>query len=361
MKVIRITMTTREPTTMKTDSSRRALLALGFAAAGLFVLPGQAAAQGELNLYSSRHYDTDEALYTEFTKKTGIKVNRLEAREDELLQRMKAEGDKSPADVLITVDAGRLYRAQEMGLLQPTKSAELEKLVPAHLREPGGHWFGFSKRARVIMVNKANVAAGAINSYEDLADPKWKGKVLIRSSTNVYNQSLIGSMIASQGEAKTEAWAKGVVANLARAPKGGDTDQIKAVAAGEGDIAVSNTYYLARLMASTKPEDAAVVAELAVIFPNQKDRGTHVNVSGAGVAKYSPNRANAVKFLEYLASKEAQAYFAMGNYEFPVVGGVKLHPVIQAWAEFKEDNVNAATFGKNNEAALKLMDRAGWK
>ncbi|WP_430398835.1 Fe(3+) ABC transporter substrate-binding protein [Ferrovibrio sp.] len=344
--------------------TRRAAAAFGLSAAALaamLVLPGQALAQGEVNLYSSRHYDTDEALYTEFTKLTGIKVNRLEAREDELIQRLKAEGDKSPADVVITVDAGRLYRAQEMGLLQSIKSAELEKLIPDHLREPSGQWFGFSKRARVIVVNKARVAPGSISRYEDLADPKWKGKVVIRSSTNVYNQSLVGAMIASQGEEKTEAWARGVVANMARPPKGGDTDQLKAVAAGEGDIAVSNTYYLARLMASTKPEDVEVVSKLAVIFPNQQDRGTHVNISGAGVARYSPNKANAIKFLEYLASKQAQSYFAMGNYEFPVVGGVKLHPVIQRWAEFKEDNVNAAVFGKNNEAALKLMDRAGWK
>ncbi|MBP7065572.1 Fe(3+) ABC transporter substrate-binding protein [Ferrovibrio sp.] len=341
--------------------SRRVALALGVAVAGLLALPGQALAQGELNLYSSRHYDTDEALYAEFTKQTGIKINRLEAREDELLQRMKAEGDKSPADVVITVDAGRLYRAQSMDLLQPANSATLDKLIPAHLREPSGLWFGFSKRARILVVNKARVAPGTLSSYEDLADPKWKGKVLIRSSTNVYNQSLVGAMIASQGEEKTEAWAKGVVANFARAPKGGDTDQIKAVAAGEGDIALSNTYYFARLMASSKPEDKEIVSKLAVIFPNQNDRGTHVNISGAGVAKYAPNKANAVKFLEYLASAEAQGYFAMGNYEFPVIGGVKLHPVIQRWAEFKEDTVNAATFGKNNEAALKLMDRAGWK
>ncbi|WP_341705348.1 Fe(3+) ABC transporter substrate-binding protein [Ferrovibrio sp.] len=324
-------------------------------------LPGLAAAEEVVNLYSSRHYDTDEALYETFTKQTGIRINRLEATEDQLLQRMKAEGDKSPADVLITVDAGRLYRAQSMDLLQPVRSSVLEKAIPAHLREPDGHWFGFSKRARILVVNKDKVKTGEISRYEDLADPKWKGRVLIRSSTNVYNQSLIGSMIAADGEAKTEAWARAVVANFARAPKGGDTDQIKAVAAGEGDVALSNTYYFARLLGSKKPEDNAVVANLAVIFPNQKDRGTHVNVSGAGVAKYAPNKANAIKFLEYLATKEAQEYFARGNYEFPAVAGVPLHPVIASWSDFKEDTLNAAVFGKNNEAALKLMDRAGWK
>ncbi len=341
--------------------ARRAVL-LGAVGLAAVLVPGLAAAQDKVvNLYSSRHYDTDEALYANFTKQTGIAINRLEAKEDELLQRMKAEGDKSPADVVITVDAGRLWRAQEMGLLQPIHSAVLEKEIPAHLREPDGHWFGFSKRARILVVNKEKVKPGEITRYEDLADAKWKGRVLIRSSTNVYNQSLVGSMIATLGEPATETWARAVVANMARPPKGGDTDQIKAVAAGEGDVAVSNSYYVARLMGSKKPEDQAIAAKIAVVFPNQNDRGTHVNISGAGVAKYAPNKANAIKFLEYLASKQAQEYFAKGNYEFPVVGGVALHPVIAGWAEFKEDRVNAAVFGKNNAAALKLMDRAGWK
>lgn len=342
--------------------SRRAALLGALAGAVLLAVPGLAAAQDKVvNLYSSRHYDTDEALYDNFTKATGIKINRLEAGEDQLLQRMKAEGDKSPADVLITVDAGRLWRAQENGLLQPLKNAALEKAIPAHLRESDGHWFGFSKRARIFVVNKDKVKAGELTRYEDLADPKWKGRLLIRSSTNVYNQSLVGSMIATLGEPATETWAKHVVQNFARAPKGGDTDQIKAVAAGEGDVALSNTYYFARLLNSTKAEDRAVVANLAVIFPNQGDRGTHINISGAGVAKYAPNKANAIKFLEYLASAEAQGYFAKGNYEFPVIANVGLHPVIASWAEFKEDQINAAVFGRNNEAALKLMDRAGWK
>lgn len=346
----------------ETSIPRRAALLGALAGAVLLAVPGLAAAQDKVvNLYSSRHYDTDEALYENFTKATGIKINRLEAGEDQLLQRMKAEGDKSPADVLITVDAGRLWRAQENGLLQPTKNALLEKAIPAHLRESDGHWFGFSKRARIFVVNKDKVKQGELARYEDLADPKWKGRLLIRSSTNVYNQSLVGSMIATLGEPATETWAKHVVQNFARAPKGGDTDQIKAVAAGEGDVALSNTYYFARLLNSQKAEDRAVVANLAVIFPNQGDRGTHINISGAGIAKYSPNKANAIKFLEYLASAEAQGYFAKGNYEFPVIANVSLHPVIASWAEFKEDQINAAVFGRNNEAALKLMDRAGWK
>lgn len=343
--------------------SRRLLLGT-LAAASLFGLPHFAMAQDKVvNLYSSRHYDTDEALYENFTRQTGIKINRLEAGEDQLLQRMKAEGDKSPADVLITVDAGRLWRAQQNDLLQPVSIPSLEKIIPAHLREPHGYWYSFSKRARIFVVNKDKVKSGELTRYEDLADPKWKGRLLIRSSTNVYNQSLVGSMIATLGEPATETWARHVVQNFARAPKGGDTDQIKAVAAGEGDVALSNTYYFARLLNSQKAEDRAVVANLAVIFPNQgpNDRGTHINVSGAGVAKYAPNKANAIKFLEYLATKEAQEYFAKGNYEFPVVTNVGLHPVIQSWAEFKEDSINAAVFGRNNEDALKLMDRAGWK
>lgn len=352
----------RRQTTISATTSRRLVLLGALAASAVFGLPQVAMAQDKVvNLYSSRHYDTDEALYETFTKKTGIKINRIEAGEDQLLQRMRAEGDKSPADVLITVDAGRLWRAQQNGLLQPTKSAVLEKAIPAHLREAEGYWFGFSKRARVFVVNKDKVKSGELTRYEDLADPKWKGRLLIRSSTNVYNQSIVGSMIATLGAPATEVWARHVVENFARAPKGGDTDQIKAVAAGEGDVALSNTYYFARLLNSAKPEDKAVVAKLAVIFPNQGDRGTHVNVSGAGVAKYAPNKANAIKFLEYLASAEAQNYFAKGNYEFPVIANVPLHPVIASWAEFKEDQINAAVFGRNNEDALKLMDRAGWK
>jgi len=261
----------------------------------------------------------------------------------------------------VTVDAGRLWRAQEAGLLQPMKSAVVEKAVPAHLREPGGHWTGLSKRARVIIYNKDKVQPSEIKGYEDLADPKWKGRVLIRSSTNIYNQSLVGSLIAAHGEEKAEAWARGMVTSLARPPQGGDTDQIKAVAAGEGDVAVSNTYYLGRLIASSKAEDKAVADKVGVIFPNQGDRGTHVNVSGAGVVKTAPNRENAVKFIEYLVSPEAQKIFAGGNFEYPVVKGVDLHPVIAAWGPFKEDELNAATYGKNNAQALKLTDRAGWK
>ncbi|HYE48228.1 MAG TPA: Fe(3+) ABC transporter substrate-binding protein [Azospirillaceae bacterium] len=319
------------------------------------------AASADVNVYSSRHYDTDQQLYKAFTEKTGIKVNLIEGKDDELIERMKAEGRNSPADVLVAVDAGRLWRAQEAGVLQPVRSDVLEKAIPAQYREPNGHWFGLSTRARVIVYNKDRVKASDLSTYEDLADPKWKGRLLVRSSTNIYNQSLTGALLAAHGPEKTEAWAKGVAANLARPPQGGDTDQLKAVAAGEGDVALSNTYYLARLQASQKPEDKKVAEKLAVFFPNQKDRGAHVNISGAAVAANAPNKADAVKFIEFLTGPEAQKIFAEGNYEFPVVADTPPHPVVAAWGTFKADPLNAAVYGRNNAEALKIMDRAGWK
>ncbi|NYZ14690.1 Fe(3+) ABC transporter substrate-binding protein [Azospirillum sp. RWY-5-1] len=340
------------------DFRTRSLFA---AVLGAAILAAGTASAAEVNLYSARHYDTDKALYETFTKQTGIKVNLIEGKEEELIERMRNEGGNSPADLLITVDAGRLWRAQDAGVLQPTKSAILEKAIPAHLREPEGYWFGISKRARVLIYNKAAVKPSELGSYEDLADPKWKGRVLIRSSTNVYNQSLTGSILAALGEEKTEAWAKGLVANMARKPQGGDSDQIKAVAAGEGDVAISNTYYFGRIAGSSKPEDKAIAEKLGVFFPGQQGRGTHVNVSGIGVAKNAPNRENAVKFIEYLVTPEAQKMFAESNYEYPVVAGVAVHPVVAAWGPFKEDELNAAVYGKNNAEALKVMDRAGWK
>lgn len=338
-----------------------ATVAGGIAAAVLGLLSGAASAQGVVNLYSSRHYNTDEKLYSDFTARTGIKVNRIEDDADKLIQRMKAEGANSPADVFISVDAGRIQRAAEDGLLQPIKSTILDNAVPAHLREPYGLWFGFSKRARVIIYSKERVKPAELSTYEALADPKWKGKIAIRSSTYIYNQSLTGSILAALGPEKTEAWAKGFAANFARAPKGGDRDQISAVAAGEADIAISNTYYLAHMLTSKKPEERAAAEKVAVFFPNQKDRGAHVNISGGGVAKNAPNKANAIKFLEYLVSPQAQAYFAEGNYEYPVMADAKVSPVIAAWGKFKEDSLNAQVFARNNAEALKIMDRAGWK
>ncbi len=338
----------------------RQAVGIGLGAA-LLSLPALAAGAKEVNIYSSRHYDADKLIFAAFEKETGIQVNVIEGKDDELIERLKAEGRNSPADVLLAVDAGRLWRAQDADVLQPVKNAALEKAVPAEYREKDGYWFGLSARARVIIYNKDSVKPSDLSSYEDLADPKWKGRLLVRSSTNVYNQSLTGSILAADGAAKTEAWAKGIAANFARKPQGGDTDQIKAVAAGEGDVAISNTYYFARMLNSSNPAEKAAAEKVGLFFPNQKDRGAHVNISGAGVVKHAPNRDNAVKFLEFLAKPEAQKIFAEANYEFPVVAGIPSHPVVAAWGTFKRDSLNASIYGQNNAEALKIMDRAGWQ
>jgi iron(III) transport system substrate-binding protein len=326
-------------------------------------MPGMGFAQEKvLNLYSSRHYETDEALYTNFTKKTGIKINRIEGGEDPLIERLRNEGDKSPADVLITVDAGRLWRAEQLGLFQPVKSKVLEARIPSSYRHPDGLWFGFSARARIIAYNKTQVKPGEIANYEDLANPKWKGKICTRSAGHVYNLSLISSLVNYLGEAKTEEWAKAVAGNLAKSPKGGDTDQLKAVAAGECDVAISNTYYYLRLVRSQKPDEKAVAEKVGVLLPNQKGRGTHVNISGAGVLKHAPNREAAVLFLEYLASDEAQNYFANGNNEWPVVPSVKPNnAALATLGKFKTDSLNLAVIGKNQPTAQKIADRSGFK
>jgi iron(III) transport system substrate-binding protein len=336
------------------------LRSLGMAAAVILVAAGGAQAQ-EVNIYNARHYGTDQQLWDAFTKETGIAVNVVEANHDELIQRLEAEGANSPADIFITVDAGRLALVAEKDLFAPVKSAVLETDVPAHLRHPDGLWYGLAMRARVLVYAKDRVNPADLSTYEALADPKYAGKVVVRSSTNVYNLSLMGSIIAADGAEKAEAWAKGIVANMARPPEGGDTDQLKAVAAGVGDIAISNTYYLARLLASEKPEEKAIGEKLAVFFPNQGDRGTHVNISGAGVLKNAPNKDNAVKLLEFLVSPEAQRYFADISFEYPVNPAVKPHPVLANFGEFKQDSLNAATFAANSLEASKLMDLAGWK
>lgn len=327
----------------------------------LVALPASAQ-ERVLNVYSSRHYQTDEALYGNFTKQTGIRINRIEASDDALIERLRSEGERSPADVIITVDAGRLWRAEQLGLFQPVKSAVLESRIPASLRDPEGRWFGFSLRARVIAYAKDRVKPEEIRNYEDLADPRWKGRVCMRSSTNVYNLSLMGAMIEHLGAEKAEAWAKAVRANLAQEPKGGDTDQLKNVAAGACDVTVSNQYYYARLARSQKPDDKRVAERIGIVFPNQKSWGTHVNISGAGVAKNAPHRDAAVRFLEYLASDGAQRYFADGNNEWPVVAGVKVdNPVLAAFGEFKRDSLNVAVLGRNQPDSQKIYDRVAWK
>ena len=340
--------------------TRTLTLAAALATTSAFPLAATAQ-QKVLNLYSSRHYQTDEVLYSNFEKATGIKINRIEGLEDPLLERMKSEGDKSPADVLITVDMGRLLKAQEMGLFQPIKSALLDEKIPRELRSVDGTWYGFSVRARPIYYAKSKLDPKQIANYEDLADPKFKGKICTRSGAHPYMISMLSSMIAANGSEKAEAWARGVVANMARSPKGGDTDQIKGVASGECEIAVGNTYYFVRIMKSDKPEDRAIVEKVGVVFPNQGNRGAHINISGAGVAKYAPNKEAAIKFLEYLASPEAQNYFANGNNEYPVVGKVIGNTQLAALGEFKRDPLPMEMVGKNYAAASQMYDRVGWK
>lgn len=315
---------------------------------------------GALNLYSARHYDTDNQLYQGFTDNTGVQLNLIEAEADPLIERIKSEGSNSPADVLITVDAGRLWRAEQEGLFQPIESSVLQESVPENLRHPQGLWFGLSKRARVIFYDKTKVNPAELSTYENLADPKWQGQVLVRSSTNIYNQSLVGSILEANGPEATEEWVRGLVANFARPPEGNDTGQILACAAGVGSLAIANTYYYVRLLKSEDPAEREAAEKVGVFFPNQRDRGTHVNISGAGILKTAPNRQAAIAFLEHLVSPQSQEIFAQSNNEYPVVQGVSLDPVLQSLGEFKEDPVNASIFGRNNDEALRIMDRAGW-
>ncbi len=323
-----------------------------------------------VNLYSARHYATDEALYNGFTQATGIKINRVDADDAGILARLKAEGAASPADVILLVDAARLYRGEVDGLFKPIQSPLLNEAIPANLRstpeaDGGVSWFGFSTRARVIVYNKARVNKEDVDTYEELGDPKNKGKLCIRSGSHPYNLSLFGAITEHLGEQKTQEWLQGVVANLARSPKGGDTDQIKAVASGECDIGVTNSYYLARLMRSSKPEDVAVANKVGVVFPNQQSWGTHMNIAGGAVAKYSKNPANAVKFLEYLASPEAQNYFANGNNEWPTAKGVTVaNPALKAMtggAPFKSETIPISAVGANTTKVQQMLDRVGFK
>lgn len=330
-------------------------LALGL---GLAATPALAE---ELNIYSSRHYPSDELLFGKFKEETGITVNLVQGGAAALVERIKLEGENSPADIFITTDAANLWRAQEAGLFQPVTSDHLKKVIPAQFHEPTGLWYAFATRARVIVYNKEKVKPSDLSTYEALTAPEWKGRVLSRSSNNEYVQSMTAALIAHIGEEKAEAWAKGIVANFARAPKGGDIDQIRAVAAGEADVAIVNHYYFARLLASDKPEDKATTDKVAIFFPDQDSFGTHINVSGAGVTAHAPHKEAAIKFLEYLASPEAQEIFAHANNEFPILDGVAPSSIVQQFGPFKRDTLPIATLGENNAEAVKLLDRAGWR
>jgi iron(III) transport system substrate-binding protein len=337
------------------------LLAAAAAASLVAPVPGRAQ-QAVLNLYSARHYQTDEALYRNFTEQTGIKLNRIELGDEPLLQRLRSEGANSPADVVLLVDAARLWRAQIDGLFQPIDSKVLNERIPANLRANDGSWFGFSTRARVIVYDKAKVRPDEVDTYEKLAGPANKGRVCTRSGSHPYMLSLLGAMVERSGEAAAEAWARGMVANMARPPRGGDTDQIRAVAAGECGVALTNSYYWVRLLRSTDPKDKEVVARVGFLWPNQATSGTHVNISGGGVARHAPNRANAIRFLEYLASPQAQAYFAEGNNEWPVVKGAEIrNEALASLGSYRAESVPVSSIGKGQIAAQRILDRVGFR
>ncbi len=337
-------------------------LALGVAAAAFLagpVLP--AFANGELNLYSSRHYDTDERLYSDFTEATGITINRIEGNADELIARMEAEGANSPADVFLTVDTSRLERAKDAGLFQSIESPVLEARVPAYLQDEENQWFGFSQRARILFYDKTDVTDPPM-TYQDLADPKYAGLVCIRSSSNVYTQTITAALIEHLGADAVKGWAEAVVANFARAPQGGDTDQLRGIVSGECDISMSNTYYFGRAIRKDVeglPKDA--MENIGWVFPNQDSIGAHMNLSGGGVAANAPNLENAILFLEYLASEQAQEYFSAGNDEYPAVPGVALSPSVAQLGFFKPDDLDATAIANNIPAAQQLLNEVGWE
>jgi iron(III) transport system substrate-binding protein len=314
-----------------------------------------------LNLYSARHYQSDDALYAEFTRQTGIKITQIQASDEALLERLRSEGKASPADVILLADAARLWKAQIEGLFQPAESALLNKVIPPDLRGEN-LWFGLTTRARMIVFDPNRVKAEQIQTYQDLAKPEFKGMVCVRSASHPYMLSLTGSIVEHQGAEQAEAWAKGLVANLARTPRGGDTDQIKGVASGECAIALTNSYYFVRMLKSANAADRDMAKKLAVVWPNQKTTGTHVNVSGGGIARYAPNKENARRFLEFLASPTAQAQFADANNEWPVVAGIKINnPELESLGKFKADKLPVASIGKSQIAAARVVDRAGWR
>jgi iron(III) transport system substrate-binding protein len=356
---------------VKVHSNRKSRLGVGQLVWGLLVVAavvsllvpdsGQAQ-QPVLNLYSARHYQTDEALYATFTKQTGIRINRLELGDEPLLQRLKSEGANSPADVVLLVDAARLWRAQIEGLFQPIDSKILSERIPAQFRANDGSWYGFSTRARVIVYDKAKVRPQEVDSYEKLADPINKGRVCTRSGSHPYMLSLLGAMVERSGEAAAEAWARGMVANMARPPRGGDTDQIRAVASGECGVALTNSYYWVRLLRSDDPKDREVVQRVGFLWPNQATSGAHVNISGGGVARHAPNRAAAIRFLEYLATPQAQAYFAEGNNEWPVVKGAETHnAALASLGKYTAEGVPVSSIGKGQIASQRILDRVGYR
>lgn len=354
----------------------KSLLLAGLLALALLVLAGCAARSakdgaatgetgnpggGEVNLYTDRHYDTDEKLFQLFTQQTGIKVNVVKGESDEIIERLAREGGDSKADLLLVADAGRLYRAKEKGLLQPVNSPVLEQSIPEKLRDRDKQWYGLTVRARVLVYSKERVQPGQLSTYEDLTGPQWRGKILVRSAGNIYNQSLLASLIAINGEEAAQKWAQGIVANLARPPKGNDRDQVKAIAAGEGDVAIVNTYYIGKMLHSSDPAEVQAARKVGVFFPNQQTSGTHINVSGIGLTAAAKNKENAVKLMEFLAGQQAQEQFAQANFEYPANPAVQPAPLLKSWGDFKAQQINLTVLGENNAKAVRIFDAVGWK
>lgn len=323
--------------------------------------PTQPAKEQVVNLYSARNYPVDTVLYEEFTKQTGIKVNVVQGKAEELIERLKREGESTPADLFVTVDGGVLNNAKEAGVLQPMTSPIIEQNVPKALRDKENNWIGLSTRARVIAYSKERVKPEQLSTYEDLAGAQWKGKVLVRSSTSLYNQSLVAALIDANGEQAVQTWAQGLVANMAKKPEGGDRDQVKAIAAGVGDVAIINTYYYGQMTVSKDAEEVKAAEKVALFFPNQKTNGTHINISGAGLTKHSKNKENAIKLVEFLTSEGAQAKVAASNFEFPVNAKTTKPELLKAWGEFKTQQIDWAKLGTNNKKALELMTKAAWQ
>lgn len=336
-------------------------IALSFAIYLMLALgcTGNPTGENVVNVYSHRHYDVDRQIFEDFENETGIRVNVVSAGADELIVRLKTEGERSPADVLITSDAGRLYRAQEEGLLQAIHTPELLE-VPQHLREKDGFWTALTVRARVLVYAPERVDREKLNRYEDLADESWSGRIVARSATNVYNQSLLASLIAHMGESEAEAWTRAVVQNFARKPRGNDRDQIKSIAMGEGDVAFVNTYYLAKMLTSDNAVEREAAEAVGIVFPNASDRGTHINVSGAGVTRYAPNKDHAIRLITYLLREDVQRIFAEGNFEYPVNPKVAPSEILQQWGSLNADKLELFELGKNNRSAVELFNRAGW-
>ena len=317
-------------------------------------------ASSEVNIYSHRHYEIDKTIYQKFEETSGIKVNVVQAKADELIQKIQSEGENSPADLLVTVDAGRIHRAVESGILSDIDRSHLPESMNEQYIDANNKWVALTMRARVLAFSNNRVDPKDLSTIEDLASEKWKGKVLVRSSSNIYNQSLMASEIAHNGEEEAQKWAEGLVANFARDPKGNDRDQVKAIYAGEGDVAIVNTYYIGKLLASENEEEVKAGKSVSVFFPNQ-ERGTHINISGAGICKHAPNRENALLLLKYLLTPGIQAMYSEGNHEYPVIEAASLDPILAEWGDFKKDELSFTKLGELNTKAVKVFDKAGWK